>query len=178
MIRPIRYAYTLLEVIIAISIVGVLVGLIIPAVQNVRNSAARASCLNKMKQIGLALHDFHDSHGAFPPFRRRKGVSNHANDLLGWMPAILPQLGHEPLYRASVNACRMEIDVLRNPPHSGFGAVIDTFVCPADSRLHRALDSDVAKERRTHPISESEGDGILTPNEVILEYLGHRQKAN
>lgn len=91
-----RHAFTLIELLVVIAIIAILVALLLPAVQQAREAARRSSCKNNLKQIGLALHNYHDNFNTFPP-----GVVNQG-DLAhwGWQAYILPQLEQAPLFDA------------------------------------------------------------------------------
>src|SRR5258708_30049909 len=89
-----RRGFTLVELLVVIAIIGVLVALLLPAVQAARESARRMQCQNNLKQMGLAMHTFHDTNQCLPPCAQ----SNTANRW-GWQVAILPFIEQSSLFQ-------------------------------------------------------------------------------
>src|SRR5262249_53743314 len=88
-----RRGFTLIELLVVISIIGILIALMMPAVQRVREAANRSQCANHLKQIGTAIHSYHDAYGVLPPSR------TDSNGGVTWAVLILPYLDQEPFFK-------------------------------------------------------------------------------
>ncbi len=93
--------FTLIELLVVIAIIGVLIALLLPAVQQAREAARRASCKNNLKQLGLALHNYHDSHNTFPPgwvYDPNRAAAQYGGNMWGWNAMLLPMLDQSAVY--------------------------------------------------------------------------------
>jgi len=130
-----RGGFTLIELLVVIAIIAVLVALLLPAVQSAREAARRAACVNNLKQMGLALHNYHDALSVFPPgYIAGKPFVDAETDVTpgwGWAAMILPQLDQAPLF-ASTNFS-LPIQAPANTTSSQ--VMLSVFLCPSDAAV-------------------------------------------
>ena len=130
--RSRRAGFTLIELLVVIAIIAILIALLVPAVQKVRESANRVQCQNNLKQIGLACHNYHDTNRKLPPgYLSTMPYSDGATDTSpgwGWATFLLPQLEQDPLYR-SLN---LSLPIEHPANAAGVRPMLPVFVCPSE----------------------------------------------
>jgi prepilin-type N-terminal cleavage/methylation domain-containing protein len=181
--RPRRTAFTLIELLVVIAIIAILIGLLLPAVQKVREAAARMACSNNLKQLGLALHNYHDANNKFPPGAQQAVFPNpkpaavanqtHCNTPTGacingtsWIVFTLPFFEQENLYRL------YRFDLAYNSPENGANVgsqVVKTLYCPSGPDARRFLDpnTNLTTNPTTHYYGVM-GPGGPTDNHTIV----------
>jgi prepilin-type N-terminal cleavage/methylation domain-containing protein/prepilin-type processing-associated H-X9-DG protein len=134
-IRPVeRPGFTLIELLVVIAIIAVLIGMLLPAVQKVREAAARASCADNLKQIVLAAHHYHDGQGHFPDNSQDEGGWdwNYQGNRRSWswLARLLPHLEQDPLFKQA----KIDTNTLaQSLPLLATGLTI--FYCPSDTAM-------------------------------------------
>jgi prepilin-type N-terminal cleavage/methylation domain-containing protein/prepilin-type processing-associated H-X9-DG protein len=147
-----RNGFTLIELLVVIAIIAVLIGLLLPAIQKVRAAAARIQCENNLKQIGIALHSFHNDYDRFPPGLEipigtgQDGSMDRAEcpkcdqppgpgQFGNWLMMILPYMEQTSLYQqcgTQSNNFTVDYKAYTSGPNSTGASVVKSYICPAD----------------------------------------------
>ena len=137
-----RRGFTLIELLVVIAIIAVLISLLLPAVQQAREAARRSQCKNNLKQLGLALHNYHDTYNVFPPgalAMSTAGVAYKPGDAepgrtavvggWGWTTFVLPWIDQGPLY----NSLAPNGNNFPSAPTTLTKTILPVFLCPSDA---------------------------------------------
>ena len=143
MTRNRKSGFTLVELLVVIAIIGILVSLLLPAVQFAREAARRMQCGSNMRQFAVALHNYHDTLRTFPPGRNNRSFSTHAH--------ILPQLEQEPIWN------KVDFKVSMNHANNALAraSLIPVFTCPSDAQ------SSAPPNRAPTNYRVNQGSGVL-----------------
>jgi prepilin-type N-terminal cleavage/methylation domain-containing protein len=147
--------FTLIELLVVIAIIGVLIALLLPAVQNAREAARRSQCINNLKQLGIALHNYEGANGAYPPPKIYSGSCTRSNGGTGWVlnttgfTLLLGYLEQQPMWNAynfqqASTGSAWQTSMVVGPPNTTLAGspVVNTtivstmlaaFVCPSDT---------------------------------------------
>src|SRR5271166_3517374 len=132
-----RRAFTLIELLVVIAIISVLIALLLPAVQAAREAARRAQCVNNLKQIGLALHNYISATNVLPPGRINSHIAGFGN-CWGAYAQLLPQLDQQSIFSSFNFNLPPDVDdspsvTLAEANSTGFMTFVNTLICPSDS---------------------------------------------
>lgn len=168
-----RSGFTLIELLVVIAIIAILIALLLPAVQQAREAARRSQCRNNLKQLGLALHNYHDNHSRFPPpgFHPVGGFgSSSASTSWGpsWIVMILPFIDQAPLYQlydfeGTVRARENPLVVTVTLP---------AVVCPSDSGRKVAYSNSTNFARGNYGVNGGAGNAFSQGNLDIRRERG------
>lgn len=128
-----RAAFTLVELLVVIAIIGVLVGLLLPAVQQAREAARRMSCSNNLKQIALGMHNYHDTFRQFP-YGSKREISGDTRRRDTWFQRLLPFVEQGPYYELYMSQDQIAGTSawIHNYSEDIIGIPVETFMCPSD----------------------------------------------
>src|SRR5271166_4316121 len=151
-IRPARSAFTLIELLVVIAIIAILIGLLLPAVQKVREAAARTKCTNNLKQIGLAMQNYHTSNGYFPPAFGKTPTQPESN--WAWGTYLLPYVEQGTVY----SALAPDTTPAPTAPTPNTMLSLSIYVCPSDAGgpINKNLDGFA---KSNYVVSEQVSDG-------------------
>ena len=153
--RPRRRGFTLIELMVVISIIAVLIALLLPAVQAAREAARRAQCTNNLKQLGLSIHNYISSNNCMPPLMSSFANPGYGGPLaaggpwpLSWAVALLPNMEQQQLF-AALNTS-MGYNLADNV--TAAKSRVNVFLCPSDpNSIRRGISAATGSDRSGRP---------------------------
>lgn len=132
-----RNAFTLIELLVVIAIIAVLIALLLPAVQAAREAARRAQCVNNLKQLGLAAHNYHSTHNCLPAAALANRADQPGSWSVSWSDLLLGQLEGTAMY----NALNFSLEMTNNANTTVGYSYVAAFLCPSDNATARPAPS-------------------------------------
>jgi len=156
-----RNGFTLIELLVVIAIISVLLGLLLPAVQKARESANRISCANNLKQLGLAMHQYHNVMERLPPTRLGQGYAT-------WAVLILPYIEQDNLYRQwdLTKSYYDQSPVARQ-------TVVSIYFCPSRRTSHSSPILSISGDNPSDVPDAPLYPGALGDYAVVIDPSGH-----
>ena len=176
-LRHQRAGFTLIELLVVIAIIAVLIALLLPAVQSAREAARRSQCVNNLKQIGLALHNYHSVYDCFPPGALAEFTGGNPSNSLNnnWSPSahsrLLPNLEQQSLYNAMNWSVGVLNDTVGTPMNSTVVTTrLNAYLCPSDTPPSWVMASANA------PLNSlrAPGNNYFASNGSTLEFAGQQ----